>query len=153
MPSMDNYGDPIAALIERLEYHVQPTRLLAGWKLKVLPVEDSHGDSDLPAIRIFNAGLDSQSLRGRIWTARMSVGLTVYAKRKDGLPALWNGIGLVNQAILTDITSGRIDPGFNGTLAKPFALRSDAVENTDLSFGASLILEMEIKPFDFGASR
>jgi hypothetical protein len=152
---MSVYGDPIAELVTRLTYHTAASgRLLWGYTLHPVPIENAEGQVDFPAIQLFIPDL-TEAFRGSLHCeATMTMRLVVSIARKTtttgalktgALAELMDAVAAVANAIETR-TDGEVKPKLGDKLTRPFDLTvtDSFVSETSLNAQVTLTLAPKI---------
>jgi hypothetical protein len=150
------FSRPLEAVKARLLGHIGKDKILEDFKLEDAALTPTEGKKDLPKIYITIPGFTMASHPGKdLMEAGMEVRVVVAADKDLGLVNFAETFEKVADALVIDPTTGKLDPGLNGTLARP--LEIDARENfatpNGLTYNAQIPISFRTKVFPRGECR
>ncbi len=136
---MGRYSAVVTALIDRVQSHLAPGKLLDGYKWEEVPTKEVEGIKDLPVIRLFLPDLKEVPHTSDIVDGEMTFKMTVSTKKSEGIPAFLLKVETVMDALELDVNLN-VNMRLNGTLKKPMNISLQDSYATEISLTAQLLI-------------
>lgn len=149
---MGSLSQPLAKLLERLNAHAAPTKILEGFRIEPKPETQTEGVDDLPRVMVVGVQIQDDSKSQNQSFATVTVRLAVASRKTGGMTGHLEDIEKVLDAVET-ATDGAVDGTVGNSTIRGLRLTGDDTEVTGTALQTPILVTLETVPFNRAARR